>query len=223
MRNACLDAAPADCATSSPSSMMTSGPSRIGSTRCSPCRRRRTPTSCKASSCRTMPRQAPAWMREGHYHEVGPFDDGAPLTMAPVATSSFAAPRSRDRRALPCRLQPLRRRGRRLLRTAAARRRAAWWRRPAPSPTRTVPHERMTLAWILRRRYRTGHTLGMIARRRGQRSRRVSPKPLAALGVGVVETCVGRLCLVAHARRARPDQHRLGPRHVRRPVRTART
>jgi hypothetical protein len=35
-----------------------------------------------------------------------------------------------------------------------------------------VPGDRMTLSWVLRRRYRTGHTLGLVARRRGGVTRR---------------------------------------------------
>ena len=53
-----------------------------------------------------------------------------------------------------------------------------------------IPPERMTLRWVLWRRYRTGHTLGSIARTHGRRGGRML-KALLRLGYGTVETLAG--------------------------------
>jgi succinoglycan biosynthesis protein ExoM len=141
---------------------------------------------------------APAWMREGHYHEVGPFDDGAPLghgasgniliRRASIASSGarfhsdFNASGGEDVDFFA-----------QLLRSGA--------RMVAASNAvahEDIPQDRMTLRWILKRRYRTGHTLGLIARQRGGRGPRTI-KALGRIGMGLIQGCVGTLSSRARA------------------------
>lgn len=133
-------------------------------------------------------RQAPAWMREGHYHEVGPFTDGALLNHGAsgnilirrscIGDTRFHADFNRSGGEDVDFFERLLATGRRMV---AATRATAF---------EDIPGERMALGWIVRRRYRTGHTLGMIARRRGQRSRQFA-KAAGRLGLGFVDMVVG--------------------------------
>jgi succinoglycan biosynthesis protein ExoM len=126
----------------------------------------------------------PAWMRAGHYHEVGPFEDGAALAHGAsgnvlIRRSSIGA--TRFHQAFNASggedvdfFHALLQRGARMV---AASRAVAF---------EDVPLDRMTLRWILRRRFRTGHTLGLIARRQGG----VLPRLVKAggrIGVGVLQ------------------------------------
>jgi succinoglycan biosynthesis protein ExoM len=133
---------------------------------------------------------APQWMRSGGYHEVGPFEDGAPLSHGASGNVLI-------------RLPVLRRIGARFhsdfnvsggedvdffhqllaggATMVAANHAVAW---------EPVPAERSRLDWIVKRRFRTGHTLGVIARRRGGRLQRFA-KATGRIGMGLVQACVG--------------------------------
>lgn len=132
------------------------------------------------------PRAAPAWMRRGRYHEVGPFADGEALShgasgnvlIRRAAISETGARFHADFNAtggedvdffhhLLCR-------GSRIVAAANA------------IAYEAVPQDRMSLAWILRRRFRTGHTLGRIAQRQGGIAMRAA-KAVGRLGVGLAE------------------------------------
>jgi succinoglycan biosynthesis protein ExoM len=136
------------------------------------------------------PRQAPYWMRAGGYHEVGPFADGAPL--AHGASGNILILQSAIQRAA-ARFHPdfnmtggedvdffhhLLTHGCRMVAASGA---VAY---------ETVPLERMTLGWILKRRFRTGHTLGAIARRQGGVGTRLL-KATGRLGVGALQAVSG--------------------------------
>ena len=131
---------------------------------------------------------APEWMRAGHYHEVGPFTDGAPLDHGASGNVLIRRAAIGDVRFHPA----FNRSGgedvdffHHLLvagATMVAATRAIAYE--------DVPPDRSCLGWILRRRYRTGHTLGAIARRRGRRGPRAL-KAVGRLGFGVAESLAG--------------------------------
>jgi succinoglycan biosynthesis protein ExoM len=131
---------------------------------------------------------APEWMRAGHYHEVGPFTDGAILDHGASGNVLIRRSVIGDVRFHPAFNQS----GgedvdffHRLL-TAGATMVAA----TRAIAYEDVPPDRSTLRWILRRRYRTGHTLGTMARSGGRRGPR-AVKALARLGFGIVEGLAG--------------------------------
>lgn len=133
---------------------------------------------------------APAWMSDGHYHEVGPFEDGAPLTHGAsgnilIRRAAILATGARFHTAFNSSggedvdfFTQLLSSG--ALMVAACNAVAH----------EDIPPDRMTMRWILKRRYRTGHTLGLIARHRGGRAKRAI-KASGRIGVGAVEACVG--------------------------------
>jgi succinoglycan biosynthesis protein ExoM len=133
---------------------------------------------------------APAWMRAGHYHEVGPFEDGAPLTHGAsgnilirrttiaVAGARFHSDFNSSGGEDVDFFAQLLLGGARMVAASNA------------VAHEEIPHDRMTLRWILKRRYRTGHTLGLIARHRGGRVHRTI-KALGRIAAGVAEACAG--------------------------------
>lgn len=140
----------------------------------------------------------PNWMSEGGYHEVGPFEDGQRLDHG--ATGNVLIARSA------------------LVRTGArfatdfdasggedvdffAQMLARGCRIVAAADAvahEDVPPERMTRAWVLRRRFRTGHTLGLVARRQGGAAKRLA-KAVARVGYGGAQTILGTLASASAA------------------------
>jgi succinoglycan biosynthesis protein ExoM len=133
---------------------------------------------------------APAWMAQGHYHEVGPFQDGAALTHGAsgnilIRRATIAAAGARFHSDFNASggedvdfFAQLIGFGARMVAAGAA---VAYEETPA---------DRMTMRWILKRRYRTGHTLGLIARHRGGRASR-TVKAIGRIGVGAGEVLLG--------------------------------
>lgn len=138
------------------------------------------------------PRKPPRWMRSGRYHEVGPFENGQALGHGAsgnvlIRRSAIAETGARFHADFNATggedvdfFHHLLQRGSRII---AASNAVAY---------EDVPHERMTLAWILRRRFRTGHTLGMIAQRQGGIAMRLA-KAVGRVGVGIGESTLGLL------------------------------
>lgn len=140
----------------------------------------------------------PNWMSEGGYHEVGPFDDGQRLQHGATGNvliarealvrtgarfaSDYDASGGEDVDFFAFMLA----RGCRIVAAAEA------------AAHEAVPPERMTRAWVLRRRYRTGHTLGLIARRQGGVVTRFA-KALARLGYGAGQAFLGTLASASAA------------------------
>jgi glycosyltransferase involved in cell wall biosynthesis len=134
----------------------------------------------------------PNWMSEGGYHEVGPFDDGQRLqhgATGNVLIARDALSRAGARFASDYNASGgedvdffafMLARGCRMVAAAEAVAHEA------------VPLDRMTRAWVLRRRYRTGHTLGLIARRQGGVFIRLA-KALARIGYGIGQSGLGAL------------------------------
>jgi glycosyltransferase involved in cell wall biosynthesis len=132
----------------------------------------------------------PGWMREGGYHEVGPFEDGAPLGHGAsgnilIRVEALAKSGARFHADFNASggedvdfFQQMLAAGYRLV---AANRAVAW---------ETVPSARMSLRWVLARRYRTGHTLGLVAARRGGAVQR-AVRATARLGLGVTRAAAG--------------------------------
>jgi hypothetical protein len=132
----------------------------------------------------------PAWLAGTHYHSVGPFVDGAELShgatgnvlimRAALVRSGARFHASFDRsggedldffhqmRAAGCRI------------VAAA----------AAVACEMVPADRMTIGWVLRRQFRTGHSLGAIARRHGGVPIRLM-KGARYIGLGAVNAMAG--------------------------------
>ncbi len=133
---------------------------------------------------------APTWMREGGYHEVGPFTDGAPLnhgasgnvlirrTTIATADARFRIDFNRSGGEDVDFFDQLLRSGAHMVAANGA------------VAHEDIPHDRMTLRWIVQRRYRTGHTLGLIARHRGGRLLRTL-KALARMSAGAAQTVFG--------------------------------
>lgn len=138
------------------------------------------------------PTPPPNWMSEGGYHEVGPFDDSQRLehgATGNVLIAREALVRTGARFAVDYDASGgedvdffafMQARGCRIVAAADAVAHEA------------VPPERMTRAWVLRRRYRTGHTLGLIARRQGGVVLRLA-KALARLAYGAGQAFLGTL------------------------------
>jgi succinoglycan biosynthesis protein ExoM len=138
------------------------------------------------------PRAAPAWMRAGGYHEVGPFEDGEQLTHGAsgnvlIRRAAIIAAGARFHADFNATggedvdfFHHLLSHGCRIV---AASRALAY---------EAVPTDRMTLAWVLRRRFRTGHTLGKIAQRQGGVGSRLI-KAVGRVGVGLAEVPAGLL------------------------------
>jgi succinoglycan biosynthesis protein ExoM len=133
---------------------------------------------------------APAWMQDGRYHEVGPFEDGAPLTHG--ASGNILIRRAAIQAAGARFHQDFNHSGGEDV-DFFAQLLAAGARMVAASNAvahEDIPPDRMTFGWVLRRRYRTGHTLGLIARNRGGRANRTI-KALGRMGMGAAESCLG--------------------------------
>jgi succinoglycan biosynthesis protein ExoM len=138
------------------------------------------------------PQTPPAWMSHGRYHEVGPFLDGENLTHGAsgnvlIDRHTLAASGVRFHEDFDQAggedvdfFHALQIQGHRIVAAAGA------------VANEDVPRDRMTLAWVLRRRFRTGHTLGQIARRQGGISGRVA-KAIARVGAGAAESTLGLL------------------------------
>lgn len=132
----------------------------------------------------------PAWMLRGRYHEVGPFKDGEVLHHGASGNVLIARTAIRDSGVRFHQdfdaaggedvdfFHALMSRGYTMVAAAGA------------VAFEDVPLERMTLAWVLRRRFRTGHTLGHVARRHGGVANRLV-KAVLRVGAGVVESVVG--------------------------------
>ncbi len=136
------------------------------------------------------PRQAPFWMQKGQYHEVGPFTDGQPLTHG--ASGNILVRRSEIIRTQARFHHDFNLTGgedvdffHHLLSHGSTMVAAN-----AAVAYEDVPLDRMTLRWILCRRFRTGHTLGAIAMRRGGIVRRLV-KATGRLGLGTLEAISG--------------------------------
>jgi glycosyltransferase involved in cell wall biosynthesis len=134
--------------------------------------------------------EAAKWMRDGGYYEVGPFDDGARLhhgASGNVLIRTDALRRTSARFHLGFDrsggedvdfFQQMLSQGSTIV---AATQAVAF---------EAVPVERMTLRWVLKRRFRTGHTLGQIGRRQGGLGVRVV-KSLGRMAAGVGQTAIG--------------------------------
>lgn len=139
---------------------------------------------------------APAWMQQGRYHEVGPFIDGAPLDhgasgnilirRACIGTVRFHSDFNRSGGEDVDYFERLLANGARMV---AATNAVAY---------EDIPVERMALTWTVRRRFRTGHTLGAIAHARGRIGHRLV-KATGRLGFGVVELLAGSVSSRTHA------------------------
>jgi succinoglycan biosynthesis protein ExoM len=138
------------------------------------------------------PSRPPHWMRKGGYHEVGPFEDGQSLAHGAsgnvlIRRSAIAETGARFHADFNATggedvdfFHHLLQRGSSII---AASRAVAY---------EDVPTDRMTLGWVLRRRFRTGHTLGMIAKRQGGVAMRLI-KAVGRVGMGVGESALGVL------------------------------
>jgi succinoglycan biosynthesis protein ExoM len=138
------------------------------------------------------PSKPPVWMRNGRYHEVGPFEDGAQLghgasgniLIRRAAISETGARFHADFNATGGEdvdfFHHLLRHGSRIVAASGA------------IAYEDVPADRMTLSWILRRRFRTGHTLGKIAQRQGGIVLRLG-KAVGRVGLGIGESAIGLL------------------------------
>jgi len=136
--------------------------------------------------------QPPAWLAATGVYEVGPFQDGEALSFG--ATGNVLICRA-ALRACGARFHDrfnfsggedvdffgqLQRAGNAIV---AAPRAVAY---------EEVPADRVSLRWALRRRFRTGHSLGLIARHHGGRGHRVY-KALGRLGYGAINAALGAL------------------------------
>ncbi len=109
----------------------------------------------------------PPWLAGSHFHEVGPFADGASIghgatgnvliSRQALATSGarFHASYNRSGGEDVDFFQQMLAAGCRIVAATGA------------IAHETIPAERMTLRWVLQRQFRTGHSLGCIARRQG--------------------------------------------------------
>lgn len=134
--------------------------------------------------------QPPAWLAATGVYEVGPFHDGEALNYG--ATGNVLISRAALRKSgarFHSRFNfsggedvdffgQLQRAGNAII---AAPRAVAY---------EEVPADRVNLRWALRRRFRTGHSLGMIARHHGGRGYRVY-KAIGRLGYGALNATLG--------------------------------
>jgi succinoglycan biosynthesis protein ExoM len=147
---------------------------------------------------------APAWLTFGGYHEVGPFQDGATLdhgASGNVLIMRSALVRSRAR------FHPLFNRSggedveffHQMLQSGCRMVAAA-----GAIAYEETPPDRMTLNWVLRRRWRTGETLGYVARRHGGAGMRAL-KAVARGGRGIADAAIGAVTSKSRAVRGLTD------------------
>ncbi len=130
------------------------------------------------------------WMRLDRYFEVGPFDDGARLTTA-ASGNCLLSKAVLDRLGLTFDLR---------FNMSGGEDVAFFDRLVAHGEVivaaadavayETIPAARISTAWILRRRFRSGHTLGAISLASAHRGRQVQRvvKSLQRIGFGLVQT-----------------------------------
>lgn len=147
----------------------------------------------------SYPVEPPHWLVEGRYHEVGPFEDGQELGHGATGnvlistaalgrtgatfSGAFNASGGEDVDFFASLLAQ----GCRIVAAADA------------VAHEEVPLDRMTLSWVLRRRFRTGHTLGLVSRRMGGTTKRLF-KAAGRVCYGLGQAALGSLASTSTAR-----------------------